>query len=145
VKRFGKGCLILIGAVVVVVVLIVVIALAAGGGDEGNPPVSNQQPRPVKDGAAFTIGKYSIQPGWKIAREPLGGFTVKGVTIKNTSDETDTVFFTMKVLDGNKVLASIDCNSSEIEPGQEQDGNCFDTGVGKYRTGWDKITVESAF
>jgi hypothetical protein len=112
----------------------------------GTKKIADDAPHTVKEGAAFTIGKYTTAKGWKIGNDGDGGFEVKGVTVTNTSKESDTVDFTMKVIMGKKVLASIDCTTDEIEAGQEQDANCLDLGSGKFKkAGWDKITVESAF
>jgi hypothetical protein len=109
-----------------------------------------QAPRTVKEGATFAIGNYAVAKGWKIANDGVGGFAADGVSVKNTSDAADTAYFRMTVIAGTKVLATIDCNTSEIEAGQVQDANCLDTGLDspmsprhRFQTGWDKITVEA--
>jgi hypothetical protein len=130
--------------------ILAVLALSACAATPGDSGLKDQAPRTVKEGATFTIGKYSVAKGWKLANDGVGGFAAEGVTVKNTSDDVDTAYFRLKVFAGSKVLAEIDCNTSEIEAGQEQDANCLDTGLGNlrvprrpYTTGWDKITVES--
>jgi len=105
----------------------------------------NSAPRAVAEGAEFTIGKYTVHKGWSIGNDGLGGYEAKNVVVENTSKEDDTVFFTMKVLKGKKVLGSIDCNTDEIAPGQQQDASCLSTSAGKFQTGWTKITVQSTF
>lgn len=137
--------------VLIVIILIFGGCLAMVGGtvNEIDKAITeseeNNKPRDVEEGAEFSIGKYTVHQGWRIGSDGMGGYDAKNVVVENTSDETDTVFFTMKVLKGPKVLGSIDCNTSEIEPGQQQDANCLSTSAGKFKKAWDKITVESTF
>jgi hypothetical protein len=125
------------------------MALIGGAANEIDKSIKesekNNAPRAVEEGAQFTIGKYTVSKGWSIGKDDLGGYEAQKVVVENSSDVSDTVFFTMKVLKGSKVLGSIDCNTDEIEPGQQQDANCLSTSAGKFQSGWDKITVESTF
>ena len=105
---------------------------------------ADNAPRTVKAGQQFTIGNYTVKKGWKVGNDGSGGFEAKNVRITNTSKESDTVFFTLKVLKGNNVLANIDCNTGKIEPGQTQAGNCVDL-TSKFERGWTRITAESTF
>lgn len=130
--------------------ILAALALSACSATPGESVSKDQAPRTVEEGASFTIDNYTVGNGWKLANDGVGGFAAEGVTVKNTSDDVDTAYFRLKVFDGSKVVAEIDCNTSEIEAGQEQDANCLDTGLGNlraprrpYTSGWDKITVES--
>ncbi|QNE17642.1 hypothetical protein F1D05_06655 [Kribbella qitaiheensis] len=99
-------------------------------------------PRDVKAGQAFSIGKHETLAGWAVKNE-LGMFSITG-KVKNVSDATSTAFLHFKFLtkDG-EVLGNVDCNSSDLEPGQTAVMNCVPDG--KFSTAYAKITAEATF
>ena len=98
-------------------------------------------PRDVKPGTAFTIGKHQTLAGWKVTNA-AGMFSVVG-KVKNVSDATSTSFIHFKFLTaGGEVLGNVQCNSSDLEPGQTETLNCVPDGkFGKYT----KVTAEGTF
>lgn len=104
-------------------------------------PSDRNAPRPVSVGKAFTIGKHQTLAGWTV-KEELGMFSVSG-KVKNVSESTSTAFFHIKFLKGNDVLGNVQCNSSDLEPGQTEVLNCVPNG--NYTKSYDKITAEATF
>lgn len=103
-------------------------------------------PRPVNVGEAFTLGKHRFDAGWKVQyREYLGPQLVGQVT--NVSKDTSTAFFHVKFLKGAKVVANFQCTTGDLEPGQSEDVECYNTidvtGDGKLL--YDKVTAEATF
>jgi hypothetical protein len=98
-------------------------------------------PRDVKAGAAFELGKHQTLAGWTVKNDG-GMFAVAGKA-KNTSDGTSTAFLHFKFLTAaGEVLGNVQCNSSDLEPGQTEALNCIPDGkFGKYA----KITAEATF
>lgn len=137
----------------VFIVLTVLFVLGVGGclafvgavGNEASKDLGSEQsrnaPRDVSVGKAFTIGKHETAAGWKVQNE-AGMFTVVGKA-KNVSDTTSTAFVHFKFLSASgEVLGNVDCNSSDLEPGQTQELNCIPDG--KYQK-WAKVTAEATF
>lgn len=110
---------------------------SGGGGDDRNAP------RTVKVGEQFTLGSHQTLKGWKVAEADFdSGFEVTG-KVKNVSDKTSTAFLHFKFIDKKgEVLGNVQCNSSDLEPGQTQKLNCIPDGeYGKFA----KVTVEATF
>jgi hypothetical protein len=102
-------------------------------------------PREVVEGQAFTIGKHETLAGWQVKKDDSLGepaFNVVG-KVKNVSEDTSTSFIHFKFLSSSgEVLANVQCNSGDLEPGQTQNLNCILDGTyGKYA----KITAEATF
>jgi hypothetical protein len=98
-------------------------------------------PRPVSVGTAFTIGKHETLAGWKVTNE-AGMFEVTG-KVRNVSDSTSTAFLHIKFLSAaGEVLGNVQCNSSDLEPGQAEVLNCIPDG--KFSK-FQKITAEATF
>jgi hypothetical protein len=139
-----------------VIALIVVISVAASGGGGTSPsastddssagaPLTRNDPRPVTPGKAFTIGKHTMVDGWKVDYQEILGSQVVG-TVTNTSKSTSTAWFSIKFLKGSTVLANFDCLTEELEPGQSQEVECYNSVTTTKRvTGWNKVTAEATF
>jgi len=102
-------------------------------------------PREVTPGKAFTIGNHQTLAGWKVKQDTSLGDAMFDVTgkVKNVSDATSTAFIHFKFIDSSgEVLGNVECNSSDLEPGQTQSLNCIPDGkYGKY----EKVTAEADF
>ncbi len=138
---------------IVLGVLGVLFVVGAGGcaailgsvGNEVDKSVKEQEarnaPRPVTVGKAFTIGKHETLEGWAIVNN-AGMFSVTG-KVRNISDSTSTAFVHVKILASNgEVLGNVQCNSSDLEPGQTQALNCIPDG--KFGA-FQKVTAEATF
>ena len=149
--------------------LFIIIGVASGGGEDntasdtsGDTATETEEPTGASDTSGddeipeeqvspeeepkkgpMTFGNWEVQGKLKPKADPLGDFTVQAFRIKNTSDAPDTGFFTISVLKGNNVLATLDCSTSEIGPGQTGTAECFSTD--KFKRGWTEIAIENAF
>jgi hypothetical protein len=104
--------------------------------------VERSAPRDVTAGKAFTIGSHETLAGWAVGQE-AGMFKVTG-KVKNVSDATSTAFVHFKFLSKTgEVLANVQCNSSDLEPGQTQAMNCVPDGT--FSKSYVKITAEATF
>lgn len=149
------------------IVIIVIASVAGGGGGDNSSapnatndtttettsktttteavPEDRSQPRVVKLGQAFTIGKHRLNAGWKMQYQEYLGTSLIG-SVTNVSKDTSTAFFSVKVLKGNSVLANFQCSTEELEPNQVQQVDCFNQVTTTQRVkGWDKITAEATF
>jgi Sec-independent protein translocase protein TatA len=102
-------------------------------------------PREVTPGKAFTVGKHKTLEGWKVEQDTSLGDAMFSVTgkVKNISNDTSTAFIHFKFIDkSGEVLGNVDCNSSDLEPGQTQALNCIPDG--KYRK-YTTVTAEATF
>ncbi|TDD45362.1 hypothetical protein E1263_38845 [Kribbella antibiotica] len=137
----------------VLLVLLVLCFLGVGGclavvGMAGNElaksvdtSTEKNAPRDVAVGKAFSIGKHETLAGWTVKNE-AGMFAVSG-KVKNVETTTSTAFLHFKFLSATgEVLGNVQCNSSDLEPGQTQALNCIPDGkFGKYV----KVTAEATF
>lgn len=108
---------------------------------------SRNDPCTVKLGVAFTVGKHQVGKGWKLRDEPYLGTKLVG-TVTNVSEEASTAIFTVKLLNGNRVVANFQCSSNELEPKQSEDVECYnnsDVGRSVRKGSYDKITAEADF
>ena len=118
------------------------IGLVGCGVDTTAETKSKNDPIPVTVGKAFTIGKHQTLAGWTVTKDALGSFAITG-KVKNVSDKTSTAFFHVKFLNAtDEVLGNVQCNSSDLEPGQTETLNCISDG--KYAK-FAKVTAEATF
>jgi hypothetical protein len=138
----------------VFLVLLVLSVLGIGGcmalvGSVGNEiskgvdeEAQRNAPRDVTVGKAFSIGKHETVSGWTVGQS-VGMFTVTG-KFKNVSDSTSAAFVHFKFLSKTgEVLGNVQCNSSDLEPGQTQAMNCIPDGT--FSKSYVKITAEATF
>lgn len=107
------------------------------GGDSGN----HGDQVTLTEGQAADFGNWHVQPGWKLTKSFVGyGLNMQ---VKNTKDESDQAFFTVRLLNGKLVVADIQCSTGEIQPGQIIKANCI--ADGQQKKSYSKITVENSF
>jgi hypothetical protein len=108
---------------------------------------NRNDPCVVKLGVAFTVGKHQMGKGWKLKTEEYVGTKLAG-TVTNVADKASTAFFTVKFLKENQVVANFQCSSSELEPRQSEDIECYnmsDTTRTLKAGSYNKITAEADF
>ena len=99
-------------------------------------------PQEVTVGKAFSVGKHQTLAGWTVSSE-AGMFSVAG-KVTNVSDMTSTAFLHFKfVSKTGEVLGNVQCNSSDLEPGQTQALNCVPDG--QFSKAYAKVTAEATF
>lgn len=104
-------------------------------GNETNPVT-------IVEGKAFDVRKFSYAAGWKVISNDFG-MEVKNLKVTNNRDDRDGAIVEIKYMKGSEVLASIDCTSDQILPGQTVTLNCFSGD--KKPKGFDRITINDTF
>lgn len=104
-------------------------------GNEANPVT-------IVEGKAFDIRKFAYAAGWKVTSNDFG-MELANLKVTNNRDDRDGAFVQIKYMKGSEVLATIDCTSDQILPGQTVTLSCFSTD--KKPTGHDRITINDTF
>ncbi|KGN36336.1 hypothetical protein [Knoellia subterranea] len=104
-------------------------------GNEANPVT-------IVEGKAFDIRKFAYAAGWKVTSNDFG-MELKNLKVTNNRGERDGALVQIKYMKGSEVLATIDCTSDQILPGQTVTLNCF--GTEKKPSGYDRITINDTF
>jgi hypothetical protein len=101
--------------------------------------------REVKPGKPFRVGSHDTLASWAVKRDNRLGHAQFNVTgkVKNIGNATSAASIHFKFIDfSGKVLGTVQCNSSDLKPGQTQVLNCIADGkYGKYK----RVTAEAAF
>lgn len=104
-------------------------------GDEAHPVT-------IVEGKAFDIRKLAYAAGWKVTSNEFG-MELKNLKVTNNRDDRDGPMVEIKFMKANEVLATIDCTSEQILPGQTATLNCF--GTEPKPKGYDRITINDTF
>ena len=104
-------------------------------GNETNPVT-------IAEGKAFDVRKFAYSGGWKVISNDFG-MEVKNLKVTNNRDDRDGAIVEIKYMKGSEVLASIDCTSDQILPGQTVTLSCFSGD--KKPKGFDRITINDTF
>ncbi|GAA4124016.1 hypothetical protein GCM10022415_29740 [Knoellia locipacati] len=100
-------------------------------GNEANPVT-------IVEGKAFDIRKFTYGAGWKITSNDFG-MEVTNLKVTNNRDDRDGAIVEIKFMNGSEVLASVDCTSDQILPGQTVTLSCISGD--KKPKGYDRITI----
>jgi hypothetical protein len=104
-------------------------------GNETNPVT-------IVEGKAFDVREFAYAAGWKVTSNDFG-MEVKNLKVTNNRDDRDGAIVEIKFMKGSEVLASIDCTSDQIIPGQTVTLSCFSGD--KKPKGFDRITINDTF
>lgn len=149
----------------VVFLLVIVIGAMSGGGDTGEPDNAatqaedgpSEEPTEAEkkvsgtedevderdEAGPMTVGNWEVIGKIVPKAESFTGDFTTTFRVKNTSDAADTGMFTVNVLKGDNIWASMDCAGPEVSPGQVGTVDCISTD--KFRKGWSDITIENMF
>jgi len=113
-----------------------------GVGDEGN-----ETPVVVHEGEEFSFNGWTVADGWTIVstEAAIDGQAYQQpdlhLTVTNDGDDARPTLFTVYFAENDTLLASINCSSETLDPGESADLVC--TGVGEeFPEGYNKIQVE---
>lgn len=132
------GCSVLVGTAVNEVDKSVK-ASEAKDAEPGGP----DNPLKIKVGEAFEVSDFKYAAGWGVGNDALGDLAIKNLKVKNNRDDKDAALTEIKFLKGNEVLASADCTTSQITPGQTVTVDCLS--IDKLPKQYDKITINDSF
>jgi hypothetical protein len=150
--------------ILAVFVIIIGISVATGGGEDEPEDTTASQPEEstapeeeapdTKKEAAdtevdeadepgpMTVGNWEVVGKIKPEDDGLGDFTAT-FRVENTGDAEDTGVFTVNVLKGDDIMASMDCIGSPVAPGSIGTVDCISTDP--FKKGWSEITIENSF
>jgi hypothetical protein len=164
--RLVKGCLGLAGLVVVVAVIISVIAAVGGGSASSDKSTSassggGAKPKPkaksgsgglnsdagvpnrVKVGAAFRLGDFTIQKGWKIHKAGFGmGYELKNFNVQNMTGSDHQFDVEVKLHKGtHRIVSDMGCITVQlVHPKEIVTPTCVPDGSGG---SYDYVTIEN--
>ena len=152
----------------IVIVIIIIIAAASGGGDsEEEAPeaeATNSQsgdgqsaPDDGAEGATeqevpdnsstgrgpITWGNWEVVGRLQVTEEEFTGDYSVVTRVTNTGDSPDSGLFTVTILQGNEILGTADCSTSEAAPGATVTANCIS--VDTFNGDYDEVTIENTF
>jgi hypothetical protein len=81
-------------------------------------------PTAVELGAEFTHGDWKVSDGWSLEEESYGGFKLHG-DVTNVGDSARSSLLTFRFMEGQRVLATAQCSTPLLDPGQVADLDCF--------------------
>lgn len=99
-------------------------------------------PTSVEVGKEFTHGDWRVAAGWTAEAGEYGWLELTG-DVTNVGDKDRAAFLTFKFLTGNRVLASTNCSTDELAPGQVASLDC--AGLEDYPKAYDAIQVTALF
>lgn len=122
-----------------------------GAADEANKAIESASSeeggtanaKTITEGKAFEVRDFSYAKGWKVKDDGLGGVTVSGLKVTNNRSDTDGAIVEIKFMKGDEILASVDCTSDQLQPGQTATLSCI--GSSDMPEGYDRITINDTF
>ncbi|WP_068252987.1 hypothetical protein [Janibacter corallicola] len=99
-------------------------------------------PMTITEGEAFEVDGFKYAAGWKVTRE-FGSAAITGLKVTNDRDSRDSLWADVKLKKGSEVLATLDCMTDEIQPGETVTVDC--TSADKLPDDYDKITINDSF
>ncbi len=110
---------------------------------EDAAPGGPDNPLTIVEGEAFEVSGFQYAPGWSVTQDSLGYAQVEGLKVTNARGDTDGAIVEIKFMNGNEVMALVDCTTEQIPVGQTTTLNCF--GGDKYPAAYDRITINDTF
>lgn len=114
--------------------------------ETGDFAESNDKPKPVKEGGAFTHDGYKVAAGWSVTNDKvLDTVGIEGMTVTNADHgSVDTPMFTVQFVGkGENILATVQCTGTELQPGQSAKMDCG--GLDSFPTGYQEIRLGDMF
>lgn len=145
-------------AFVAIIVIATISSSGGSGGGSGSTDTSSDQSakkdssaktganeeNTIKQGAAFKLGDFEIQPGWKITKDQYVGYSVEGLKVKNTTGGSHNLFIDFRLYAGGKnQIADISCNTDTVNAGVTTSSvNCVPDGSADQA--FQRITVANS-
>jgi len=129
------------------------IAVVAVVGDRVNDAVNDDtlggpnNPLTITEGQAFEVNGFEYDAGWTITADPLDAtLVINDLKVTNNRGKADRLFTEIKLLSGNEVVATINCDGGGIDKiaeGNTITVNCYSTD--SLPAAYDKVTIQDAF
>ena len=139
------------GAVLLIGLVAIVWGVARGVGEAADRVIDDANselhggkasPTSVEVGEEFTHGDWKVSAGWKVTRDALGRADVTA-DVTNVGTTGRASLLTFKFMRGNRVLASTECTTDQLDPGQLASLDCFASG--DLPSAYDGIQVTALF
>jgi hypothetical protein len=104
---------------------------------------ANDKPTEIDLGEEFEHDDYKADAGWTVVDDGIGDFTIEKLKITNDSDDSRSAWFDFTLYKGNELLGTIDCTTSELQPGDAAVMSC--TSLDDFTEDYDTIKVADAF
>lgn len=116
----------------------VVKSIESDMSESGGPDVAV----PVTEGEAFEVRGFDYAEGWKIGEE-LDMVEITGLKVTNNREDADSAIVELKFMSGSEIVASVDCTSDTLQPGQTATLTCFSGDP--MPEDYDEITINDTF
>ncbi len=145
----------------VLIILVVALIACCGGfaactagivgtADEVNKAIEAEEseeggtgnPKTITEGEAFEVRGFEYASGWELT-ESLGSMDITGLKVTNNREKRDSALVDIKLMKGSEVLASADCTTDPIQPGETVTLSCFS--ADDLPSDYDEITINDSF
>lgn len=96
----------------------------------------------ITEGEAFEVRGFDYAEGWSVTQK-FGLVEIQGLKVTNNRDEKDAALVEIKFMQGSEILASADCSTQQLQPGQTATLDCFSGDA--LPDDYDKITINDTF
>jgi len=104
-------------------------------------------PLTITEGQPFEVDGFEYAAGWTIATDPSDTtLRINDLKVTNNRGKADRLFTRIKLLSGNEVVATIDCDTGgidKISEGTTITVNCYSSD--SLPAAYDKLTIQDAF
>jgi hypothetical protein len=110
---------------------------------QDSAPGGPDNPLTITEGQPFEVSGFQYAPGWSVTQDTLGYVQIEGLKVTNARGDRDGAFVEIKFMDGNEVVALVDCTTEQIPVGQTTSLNC--SSGDKFPATYDRITINDTF
>ncbi|MEU5843203.1 DUF2510 domain-containing protein [Rhodococcus sp. NPDC047139] len=106
-------------------------------------PGGADNPLTIVEGQPFEVSGFQYAAGWTVTEDPFGDATVEGLKVTNARESNDAALVEIKFMQGNEVVALVNCTTEQIPVGQTTTLNCVS--VDDFPANYDRITINDTF
>ena len=110
---------------------------------EDAQPGGPDNPLEISEGEAFEVSGFAYAEGWSISEGPMGDMVINDLKVTNNRDTKDSAIVEIKLLKGSEILATADCTSDQLQPGQTATLDCMS--ADEVPADYDTITINDTF
>jgi len=110
---------------------------------QDSAPGGPDNPLTITEGQPFEVSGFQYAPGWSVTQDALGYAQIEGLKVTNARGDKDGALVEIKFMDGNEVVALVDCTTEQIPVGQTTSLNC--SSGDKFPATYDRITINDTF
>ena len=99
-------------------------------------------PVTITEGEAFEVRGFDYAGGWTVGEE-FDTIELEDLKVTNNRDDADSAIVEIKFMSGSEIVASVDCTSDILQPGQTATLSCFSGD--QLPDDYDEITINDTF